>query len=246
MGYVLLFGWPWWWPLEARQWFFHLAILGGLWDLKNHIPPSMDSIPSTPDLGGLSFRSVLIFDLFLKFVLCFSIAWWMFQPIFQHTYSSVPQVGIALVLMAFLGLFIWCYNERMKGDFPVSIFLLAHFLFICSLAILLALTGSLSTSQIVGILVACMGILFLLALFQKPIPQIVATVCLLEIFLCLYSYHYVEVKWWHLVLLSLSLLAPYGSNFFISSQKKSHIVPQLLLVFFISLLCMAPVFVFIV
>ena len=219
VGYILLFGWPAWWPEESRQWFFYLAIFGSLWDLRTH-----------------TFRfNFSISDLFLKFVFLLLIAWWMFKPIFQHIYTT-PQELFILGLIAVLGVFVWVNNELVESLFPIPIFILSHSLFVSSLALLLVLTGSASTSQMIGVLASCTGVLFLFSLFQWPIPRMISILSILECFFSLYSYYYVEVKWWYLAILFLSLLAPYGLKVF---SRQNRIVFQLLIVASISILFIA-------
>lgn len=211
VGYILLFGWPEFWPSESSQWFFYLAILGGVW-------PRSDAF---------------IFDLMLKAFFLLSMSWLMFKPLFQYTYS-LPQGAVIIGVMVFVGIFVWFYNELVESLFPSSIFALSHSLFIASLALLLILTGSASTSQMIGIGAACMGTLCLLSLFKWPMLKVASVLTILEYFFCLYAYYYVEVKGWYLLVLSLSLLIPYGLKVF---KKRRPIGWELSFVTLISLIC---------
>ena len=218
-GYVLLFGWPTLWPSESSQWFFYLALCGSLWDFVGAFQRSTMS-SSEFSFSGLSFLGrffqkwksgqspMLENRAFFKVMFLIAVIWLMFQPIFESFSSFAWRMTFAVMLVA--SWLFWWSHEKVYTSLKPSVFFLNHSVFTGSLAGLLVLTGSASLSQMIGVLAAGTGALFLVSLFQRPTPYTVSLLALLESLFCLYAYHYVEVTWWYLVILCLSLLVPYS------------------------------------
>ena len=157
----------------------------------------------------------------------------MFEPLFQTgevRLMFIPDGIISCLIMALLGLLLWFYNKRVQSTFGDTLYIFSHVLFVAPLALLLLLMGSASTAQMIGAFGVGLGGFFLLSFFRAPLPQMLALISFIEIFFCLYAYHYVDVGVWYLGALSLSLLAPYGTLIF---RKKCNIILPYLWVGFI-------------
>ena len=156
----------------------------------------------------------------------------MFEPLFQTGEAKLMFISegiISCLIMALLGLLLWFYNKRVQFIFGDALYIFSHGLFVAPLALLLLLMGSASTAQMIGAFGVGLGGFFLLSFFRAPLPQMLALISFIEIFFCLYAYHYVDVGVWYLGALSLSLLAPYGTLIF---RKKYNIILQYLWVGF--------------
>ena len=156
---------------------------------------------------------------------------WVFEPLFIVRDSDVVEYilegNVVCLVLALFGVLLWAYNKRVGSCFSSPIWLLSHCLFVGSLALLLVFMGSASTSQMIGVFATCLGGAWVVSFFQKNPPQILILLSTLEIFFCFYAYCYVDVGGGYLLILSLSLLAPYILRAF---PKELNIIFQLSLV----------------